>query len=77
MPVDPILLSRELISFNTINPPGNKQSCMLHLERILTAAGLETSLQQFAPEQCVTACWRGSAVIHHRIDPQPSHLETV
>src|SRR3954454_18912401 len=46
---DPIELSRELISFNTINPPGNELSCILHLERILAAAGLETSLQQFAP----------------------------
>ena len=49
MRIDPIELSRELISFNTINPPGNELSCILHLERILSAAGLETSLQQFAP----------------------------
>src|SRR5438105_7736272 len=49
MRIDPIELSRELISFNTINPPGNELSCILHLERILAAAGLETSLQQFAP----------------------------
>src|SRR4029078_10744295 len=51
MLVDPIELSRELISFNTINPPGNELSCILHLERILAAAGLETSLQQFAPDR--------------------------
>ena len=49
MRIDPIELSRELISFNTINPPGNELTCILHLERILSAAGLETSLQQFAP----------------------------
>src|SRR4051812_29336849 len=49
MRIDPIELSRELISFNTINPPGNELSCILHLERILAAAGLETSLQEFAP----------------------------
>ena len=51
MQIDPIELSRELISFNTINPPGNELSCILHLERILTAAGLETSLQTFAPDR--------------------------
>src|SRR5437763_13970357 len=49
MRIDPIELSRELISFKTINPPGNELSCILHLERILSAAGLETSLQEFAP----------------------------
>ena len=49
MRIDPIELSRELISFNTINPPGNELRCILHLERILSGAGLETSLQEFAP----------------------------
>ena len=50
MPIDPIELSRELIAFNTINPPGNELSCIRHLERILTSAGLQTSLHTFAPE---------------------------
>src|SRR5437868_706945 len=49
MRIDPIEPSRELIAFNTINPPGNEQGCIVHLERILSAAGLETSLQEFAP----------------------------
>ena len=48
MLIDPIELSRELIGFNTINPPGNEMSCIRHLEKILTGAGLETSLQTFA-----------------------------
>ena len=43
MRIDPIELSREL------DPPGNELSCILHLERILSGAGLETSLQEFAP----------------------------
>lgn len=51
MRIDPIELSRELISFNTINPPGNELRCILHLEKILTAAGLETSLLKFAPDR--------------------------
>ena len=51
MPIDPIELSRELIAFNTINPPGNELSCIRHLERILTGVGLETSLQNFAPDR--------------------------
>lgn len=45
MHIDPIELSRELIAFNTINPPGDELSCIRHLEGILANAGLETSLQ--------------------------------
>ena len=51
MQIDPIELSRELISFNTINPPGNELTCILHLQRILAGAGLETSIQTFAPDR--------------------------
>jgi succinyl-diaminopimelate desuccinylase len=51
MPIDPVELSRELIAFNTINPPGNELSCIRHLEKILSKAGLETSLQDFAPDR--------------------------
>src|ERR1043166_4204990 len=51
MPIDPIELSRELIAFNTVNPPGNELSCITHLEKILAGAGLETSLHHFAPDR--------------------------
>ena len=51
MRIDPVELSRELIAFNTINPPGNELSCIRHLEGFLTGAGLETSLQHFAPDR--------------------------
>ncbi|MGQ0681743.1 M20 family metallopeptidase [Bradyrhizobium sp.] len=51
MPIDPIELSRELIAFNTINPPGNELGCIRHLEKLLAGAGLETSLQEFAPDR--------------------------
>src|SRR3954447_26425614 len=49
MTIDAVELSRELIAFNTINPPGNELDCIRHLEKILAGAGLETSLQNFAP----------------------------
>ena len=39
MQIDPIELSRELIAFNTINPPGDELDCIRHLERILAGAG--------------------------------------
>jgi succinyl-diaminopimelate desuccinylase len=51
MPIDPIELSRELIAFNTINPPGNELGCIRHLKAILSGAGLETSIQNFAPDR--------------------------
>jgi succinyl-diaminopimelate desuccinylase len=51
MSIDPIALSRELIAFNTINPPGNELSCIAHLEKILAGAGFETSVRSFAPDR--------------------------
>jgi succinyl-diaminopimelate desuccinylase len=51
MLIDPIELSHELIAFNTINPPGNELSCIQHLEKILSGAGLQTSLHTFAPNR--------------------------
>jgi succinyl-diaminopimelate desuccinylase len=49
MSVDPIQLSRELIAFNTINPPGQELACIDYLENILTSVGIETSVHTFAP----------------------------
>src|SRR3954454_16096050 len=51
MTIDAVELSRELIAFNTINPPGNELACIRHLEKILAGAGLKTSLQNFAPDR--------------------------
>lgn len=51
MTIDPVELSRELIAFNTINPPGHELACITHLEKILAGAGLETSIHSFAPDR--------------------------
>jgi succinyl-diaminopimelate desuccinylase len=51
MTIDPVELSRELIAFNTVNPPGNELACITHLENILAGAGLETSIHSFAPDR--------------------------
>jgi succinyl-diaminopimelate desuccinylase len=61
MPIDPVELSRELIAFNTINPPGNELGCIRHLEKILADAGLETSLQNFAPDRANLIARTGGA----------------
>jgi succinyl-diaminopimelate desuccinylase len=39
--IDAVELARELIRFNTINPPGNEQPCAEHLGRLLQDAGFD------------------------------------
>ncbi|KJS37314.1 MAG: hypothetical protein VR70_12695, partial [Rhodospirillaceae bacterium BRH_c57] len=41
---DVVALTRRLIAFDTINPPGNEQACAEYLRDILAAAGFETDL---------------------------------
>jgi succinyl-diaminopimelate desuccinylase len=41
-------LTRELIRFNTINPPGNERPCAQHLGRLLEAAGFTVAYHEFA-----------------------------
>ncbi len=42
--IDPIELTRELIRFETINPPGNETPCAEHLGGILERAGFSDRL---------------------------------
>jgi succinyl-diaminopimelate desuccinylase len=42
-------LTRELVHFDTINPPGKERECALFLARILEEAGFSVSEQEFAP----------------------------
>src|SRR5665213_77690 len=41
---DPVELTRRLIAFDTVNPPGRERACMEFLEELLRAGGFETSL---------------------------------
>jgi acetylornithine deacetylase/succinyl-diaminopimelate desuccinylase-like protein len=41
-PPDPVELLRELIRFDTTNPPGNEGPCIDHLRHVLEAAGCST-----------------------------------
>ena len=41
-------LTRELLAFNTINPPGMERACARHLGAILEAAGFRTAYHEFA-----------------------------
>lgn len=46
--IDPRALTRELLAFNTINPPGMERACARHLGAILEAAGFRTAYHEFA-----------------------------
>jgi succinyl-diaminopimelate desuccinylase len=46
--IDPRALTRELLAFNTINPPGMERACAQHLGRILEAAGYAVEYHEFA-----------------------------
>jgi succinyl-diaminopimelate desuccinylase len=45
--LDPIELTRALVSFDTINPPGDEEASARYLAKILAAAGFEVNLQRF------------------------------
>ena len=44
----PLQLTRDLLHFNTINPPGMERDCARHLGKLLEAAGFEVKYHEFA-----------------------------
>lgn len=44
-------LTRELLRFNTINPPGEEEACARHLGRLLEAAGFRVDERSYAPKR--------------------------
>ena len=46
---DAVALTRKLLSFNTINPPGAEEACASHLGSLLEAAGFRVDYAAFAP----------------------------
>jgi len=44
-------LTRELLRFNTINPPGEEEACVRHLARMLEAGGFTIEEHAFAPRR--------------------------
>jgi succinyl-diaminopimelate desuccinylase len=45
---DPRTLTRELLAFNTINPPGMERACAQHLGALLEPAGFRVAYHEFA-----------------------------
>jgi succinyl-diaminopimelate desuccinylase len=46
--LDPRTLTRELLAFDTVNPPGMERACARHLGAILEAAGFRTEFHEYA-----------------------------
>jgi succinyl-diaminopimelate desuccinylase len=46
--LDPRALTRELLAFNTINPPGMERACARHLGALLEDAGFRVAYHEFA-----------------------------
>ena len=46
--LDPRTLTRELLAFNTINPPGMERACARHLGALLENAGFRVAYHEFA-----------------------------
>ena len=46
--LQPLQLTRNLLYFNTINPPGMERDCARHLGKLLEVAGFEVKYHEFA-----------------------------
>jgi succinyl-diaminopimelate desuccinylase len=46
---DAVTLTKDLLAFNTINPPGAEEACARHLGGLLEAAGFDVDYAAFAP----------------------------
>jgi len=71
-------LTRRLIAFDTINPPGNERPCIEFLEGLLAGAGFETVYHEYAPGRTnlvarlpATAAERAPLVFSGHVDTVP------
>ena len=48
MSTQPVQLTRDLLQFNTINPPGMERDCARHLGKLLEAVGFVVKYHEFA-----------------------------
>ncbi|SAK80523.1 M20 family metallopeptidase [Caballeronia ptereochthonis] len=45
--LDPVALTRELVAFQSVNPPGDEEACARHLAGLLARIGFEVTLHGF------------------------------
>jgi succinyl-diaminopimelate desuccinylase len=74
--LDTLSLTRELLRFDTISPPGDEEACARHLAGVLEAAGFTLAFHQAADRRTNLVARRGG-----RADTSPlcftGHLDTV
>ena len=74
--MDAVELTRDLLRFDTINPPGDEEACATHLARVLETAGFDVRPHEFAPRRTSLV-----ARIGGRADRPPmcwtGHIDTV
>jgi succinyl-diaminopimelate desuccinylase len=74
--MDALELTRELLAFDTINPPGAERACAMRVAAVLEGAGFTVSPHEFAPGRTSLV-----ARIGGRADSSPlcftGHLDTV
>jgi succinyl-diaminopimelate desuccinylase len=58
---DAVELTRRLIGFDTVNPPGRERACATFLADLLTDAGFETALKPLGAERASLVARRGGA----------------
>jgi succinyl-diaminopimelate desuccinylase len=58
---DAVQLTRELLKFNTINPPGAEQACAQYLGDLLKRAGFRVDYAEFAPTRTSLVARLGGA----------------
>jgi succinyl-diaminopimelate desuccinylase len=73
---DAVALTRKLLAFDTINPPGAEQACAAYLGSLLEGAGFRVEYAEFAPTRMSLVARIGRA-----IDRPPlgftGHMDTV
>ena len=76
MATDAVALTRDLVRFDTINPPGAEADCIRQVARLLETAGFELATYDFAPGRTSLV-----ARIGGRADAPPlcftGHIDTV
>ncbi len=60
MKQDAVKLTQQLLRFNTVNPPGNEESCAKFVGSELEAAGFRVSYHAFAPQRTSIVATIGS-----------------
>ena len=74
---DPRALTRELLAFNTINPPGMERACARHLGAILEAAGFRVEYHEFAESRTSLIATIGGAIDRKAPLCFTGHIDTV